>query len=173
MSPILGRGKGAIVPAPASLLKQMTWSGEGPAEFSGDRICDFNAVIIEQLLPATGMDTGYSFVIKVSGLYQLSFQVRQPDFTNGGGFGHGWSGTYGGGGAWIRTKRSGVTLEDNIARQNIGGGAGSGNNQFTCGAINRSLLAGDAVEFWTNTGGASGTGVRNWDAVGQITKLRG
>lgn len=168
---IAGRGKGALSVI-SSRVKQVSYPGMGPQEIS-TTIIVFNTQDADQWIPHTGLDDGHSFVIPVSGLYELYLAVSQPSYRAEGGFGNAWSGT-GTGSVWIRTNRTGSVLEDNIGKQSWGPQADTDAqfNSMVCGPINRSLLEGDTVEFWSE-GSATGVGVRNYDALGKITKLRG
>ena len=152
----------------AARLKQLRYPGS-----SGEMTltkCPFNTLDKDNWYPQTGIDAGYSFVVPVGGQYQIYFQVRQPGYQAAAGFGTGWSGS-GSGSAWIRTTRGGSTLEDNIAKQSWSGSDTTQNNWMFCGPVTRTLQANDHIEFWTS-GGATGTGVSNWDAECQMTKLK-
>lgn len=156
----------------AARLKQLSFPGNSGADTNGSgTLCTFNTINKDDWYPQTGIDAGYSFIVPVGGQYRIYFQVRQPGYQSGGGFGGGgWSGS-GGGAAWIRTTRGGSTLEDNIAKQTWSSSDSTSNNWMFCGPVTRTLQANDHIEFWTS-GGATGLGVRNFDAECEMTKLK-
>lgn len=163
---------GDIAGAFKEQVKQVAYPGKSFAPAETGSIQTFSVVQTDELFPQSGMDSGYSFVIPVSGIYTLIFNVDQPGYNAPGvGWTNGWSGE-GNGAAWIRRKDSGGTiLEDNIARQTWASADYSAEHWMYCGPVNRALNAGDKIEFWT-LGFATGVQPSNWDALGFIKKLK-
>lgn len=166
-----GRGHGEIALI-KELLKDVRYAGRIPGDTSLDppgRVETFLTLITDQLAyPLTGLDANPTFYIREDAWYNLYFEVYQPSGNNAPatGFGTGWSGN-GEGGAWIYTNRYGKegkttwTLEQSQVTSNL----------QVVGPLKRYLYYGDYVQFWT-WGGATGHGVKDYDARAVITRLR-
>jgi hypothetical protein len=165
------RGKGILI-APATLLKDIRYGGRVPGETSGGygsgRIETFNAVISDQWSDHVGVNDGHTIYIPVSGIYNLYFQVNHPAYTAGVGFGNGWSGD-GHGGCYLYSARYGFGPNSGWGTISDSGGP-SPTPAVSWNGV--ACAAGDYFQAYTY-GGATGTGVIDYNPVWQLTKVRG
>jgi hypothetical protein len=156
--PVLDAG---VVDSPFwTTLKRIEYPGGGP-EHGFDYVKHWNTLVTDQLFPLTGLADNPHFYIREDGYYNIYATWRQPP-----GFGVGWTGTGQGGGS-IATSRYG--WEATYAWGPVD--MSTGDKVVTLGPIKRYLLVGDWIAF-ISQGEGTGAGVRDYDSIAIITRLR-